>query len=168
VIDLIDPDDLYVSAPLDEADLARIRTGLPVRITLDAFRGREFPGTLTYVSSFVETEREQNRTLTVEATFTADALPPTLVPGISADVEVILDARDEVLRVPTYALLEGGRLLVVRGDLLEEARVETGLRNWSWTEVLDGIEVGDRIVTSLDRAEVAAGARVEVSEESGR
>ena len=167
VIDLIDPDDLYVSAPIDEADLARIRVGLPARISLDAFRGKEFPGTLTYVSSFVETEREQNRTLTVEATFAPGDLPPTLLPGISADVEVILDERDDVLRIPTYSLLEGGKVLVVRGDMLEEAPVKTGLRNWSWTEITDGLAAGDRVVTSLDRSEVKAGARVKVQGETG-
>jgi HlyD family secretion protein len=168
VVDLIDPAQLYVSAPIDEADVASIQIGLPTRITMDAFRGREFEGALTYASSFVETEREQNRTLTVEAEFTTDDLPPNLLPGLSADLEIILDARDDVLRIPTYALLEGGRVLLVRGDLLESVAVETGLRNWSFTEVVSGLEEGDRVVVSLDRAEVEAGATVVVEEETDR
>jgi len=69
VIDLIDPAALYLSGPIDEADVARLEVSLPVRITLDAFRGREFMGELSYVSSFVETRQEQNRTLEVEAEF---------------------------------------------------------------------------------------------------
>ena len=44
VLDLIDPEALYLSAPIDEADLARVRVGLPVRMTLDAFPGRSFEG----------------------------------------------------------------------------------------------------------------------------
>ena len=93
------------------------------------------PGTLSYVSSFVETRQEQNRTLTVEAVFTEELLVPNVLPGLSADVEVILDAHDDVVRIPTYALLEGSRVLVVlRGEKLESVEVKTGLRNWEFTE----------------------------------
>ena len=70
--------------------------------------------------------------------------------------------RDDVLRVPTHALLEGRKVLVVAGDALEERTVELGLRNWDFAEVVDGLAQGDRVVTSLDRADVRAGARVEV------
>ncbi|MCZ7637412.1 MAG: efflux RND transporter periplasmic adaptor subunit [Verrucomicrobia bacterium] len=166
VVDLIDPDALYLEAPIDEADVARIRTGLPARITLDAFRGQSFAGTLTYVSSFVETRQEQNRTLRVEAEFDAAELPPNLLPGLSADLEVILEAREAVLRIPTYALLEGGRVLLVQQGRLVERTVSTGLRNWSFTEITTGLAAGEEVVLSLDRAEVKAGARVTVTTEA--
>jgi HlyD family secretion protein len=168
VIDLIDPTDLYVRAPLDEADVASVHLDLPVRITLDAFRGRSFPGALTYAASYVETQQEQNRTLSVEAVFDMEDLPDNLLPGLSADVEVILDAREGAIRIPTYALLEGGEVLVVRGGRLEAVSVETGLRNWEWTEVVSGLSEGDPVVVSLDRQEVRAGVRAEIEEEIER
>jgi HlyD family secretion protein len=167
VIDLIDPATLYVSAPIDEADVARLRVGLPVRITMDAFRDRSFPGRLTYLSSFVETTQEQSRTLTVEAEFAEQALPENLLPGLSADLEIILAVRDEVLRIPTYALLEGGRVLVVDGEKLESVSVTVGLQNWAFAEIEGGLSAGDRVVVSLDRPEVKAGARVRVEGEAG-
>jgi HlyD family secretion protein len=166
VVDVIDPSSRYVSAPLDEADVARVHLGLPARITMDAFRNQNFPATITYVSSFVETKQEQNRTLTVEAEFGAGDLPENLLPGLSADIEVILDAHDDVLRLPTYALLEGNRVLVVAGEKLEERTVETGLHNWQYTEVTSGLSEGDRVVVSLDRPEVKAGAEVKVQDEA--
>lgn len=168
VLDLIDPDALYVSAPIDEADVARIRVGLPVRITLDAFRGRSFDGTLTYASSFVETRQEQNRTLRVEAEFQDRSLPANLLPGLSADLELILDARDRVLRIPTYALLENSRVLVVREGRLVEQKVTAGLHNWSHTEITAGLSAGDSVVVSLDRPEVRAGARARITGEVGK
>ncbi len=168
VLDLIDPQALYVSAPIDEADVARIRVGLPVRLTLDAFRGRSFKGKLTYVSSFVETRQEQNRTLRVEAVFEETQLPENLLPGLSADIEVILDARENVLRIPTYALLENNRVLVVASDRLVERKVTTGLHNWSFTELTSGLAAGEQVVVSLDRPEVKAGARASVTEEGGK
>jgi HlyD family secretion protein len=168
VMDLIDPDALYVSAPIDEADIARIEVGLPVRITMDAFRGMSFSATVSYVASYVETRQEQNRTLNIEAVFDEQELPQNLLPGISADVEVIMEARDEVVRIPTFALLEGGRVLVVNDEALVELGVETGIRNWAYTEIVGGLAEGDRVVVSLDRPEVKAGARVEVTEETGQ
>ena len=168
VLDLIDPQALYVSAPIDEADVARIRVGLPVRLTLDAFRGRSFNGKLTYVSSFVEARQEQNRTLRVEATFEETQLPENLLPGLSADIEVILDARENVLRIPTYALLENNRVLVVASDRLTERKVTTGLHNWSFTEITSGLSPGEPVVVSLDRPEVKPGARVTVTQEAGK
>jgi HlyD family secretion protein len=163
VVDLIDPEALYVSAPIDEADVSRLQVELPTRITLDAFPGRSFPGTLTYVSSFVETRQEQNRTLEVEATFAESELPSNLLPGLSADVEIILDARDPVLRIPTYALMAGDRVMVLDGGLLAGRRVETGLQNWNFTEVRTGLRPGEQVVVSLDRPEVVAGARAVVA-----
>jgi len=168
VMDLIDPVALYVSAPIDEADIARIQIGLTARITMDAFRGMSFPATVSYVASYVETRQKQNRTLDIEAVFDVEKLPENLIPGISADVEVIMDSRDDVLRVPTYALLEGNRVLIVVNGSLRERTVETGLRNWEFTEIVSGLEEGERVVVSLDRPEVQEGARVEVDSEPGQ
>jgi len=166
VVDIIDPASLYLSAPIDEADVARIKVGLPVRITLDAFRGKSFAGTLTYVSSFVETRQEQNRTLEIEAEFTDSPLPANLLPGLSADLEIILDSRDNVLRIPTYALMEGNRVMVIKDDRLVERPVTAGLHNWKYTEITSGVAQGEEVVVSLDRPEVKPGARVAVTGEA--
>jgi HlyD family secretion protein len=166
VVDLIDPASLYLSAPIDEADVARIKVGFPVRITLDAFRGKSFAGTLTYASSFVETRQEQNRTLEVEAVFTDNPLPTNLLPGLSADLEVILEARDNVLRIPTYALMEGSRVMVIKDDQLVARPVTTGLHNWKYTEITSGLTESEQVVVSLDRPEVTPGARVVVTGEA--
>ena len=166
VVDLIDPGALYLSAPIDEADVARIKTGLPVRITLDAFRGKSFGGTLTYVSSYVETRQEQNRTLEVEAVFSDNPLPANLLPGLSADLEVILEAHDNVLRIPTYALMEGSRVMVIQDGRLVAKPVTAGLHNWKYTEITAGLAQGEKVVVSLDRPEVKPGARAAVTGEA--
>jgi HlyD family secretion protein len=134
---------------------------------MDAFRGRSFPGTVSYVSSYVETKQEQNRTLTVEAAFDRRSeLPANVLPGLSADIEVILAQRDDVLRIPTYALLEGNKVLKVESGTLKEVKVQTGLHNWEYTEITSGLAAGDRVVVSLDRSDVKDGARVKVAGES--
>ncbi len=81
---------------------------------------------------------------------------------------MILSARDDVLRVPTQALLEGGRVLVLEGDRLVERALQAGLRNWDVTEVTSGLAAGETVVVSLDRPEVKAGARARVADAERR
>jgi len=166
VIEVLDPDAIYIRIPLDEADVGSVREGLPVRITLDAYPGREVMGTVTRVAAFVSDQIDQNRTFDIEVELDDVEFARKLLPGSSADAEVILDARDDVLRVPSYALMEGGRVLVVRDEHLVESTVETGLRNWQFTEVVSGLARGDPVVVSLDRVEVVAGAKVRIADET--
>jgi HlyD family secretion protein len=168
VIELIDPAAIYVSAPLDEVDVARVTAGRTVRVTMDAFPGKSFGGKVVRVAPYVQDLQEQNRTFEIEVELDDAAFARTLVPGSSADVEVILDGRDGVLRVPSYALLEGGRVLVVRDGRLVETKVRTGLRNWAFTEVAEGLAAGDLVCVTLDRADIKGGARVRVEGETER
>ena len=69
----------------------------------------------------------------------------------------------------TTELLEGGRVLVVDADSnLVERKLKTGLANWEYTEVVEGLAQGDRVVTSLDRTGVKAGARVTLESKSAQ
>ena len=159
VIDLLDPSTVYVSAPMDEVDAARLRTGLPVRVSLDPYPGRELAGRVVRVAPFVLDVEQQNRTVEIEVELADRALAASLLPGTSADVEVILAVRRGVLRIPTPALAEERHVLVLDGDELAERRVEVGLRNWDFTEVRSGLREGERVVLSLDREGVVAGAK---------
>ncbi len=167
-IDLIDDSCLYITAPMDEVDAPKIGAGQPVRISLDALPGKSFPGKVKRIAPYVSAVEKQARTVDIEATFDDPQAPGKLLIGYSADVEVILAVRNDVVRVPTSALLEGGRALVARGDgKLEERTIKAGLANWEYTEVLDGLKAGDRVVTSLERAGVKADANYVVEEKAG-
>ena len=167
-VDLIDPSCVYVSAPIDEVDAAGVRPGMEARISLDAYRGRTFAGRVRRVAAYVREREKQARTVDVEADFVGDP-GVVLLPGYSADLEIVLEARANVLRVPTEALQEGPRVLVYdeASGRLEARRVRTGIGNWRWTEVLSGLRAGERVVVSLDREGVRPGARA-VPEGDGR
>jgi HlyD family secretion protein len=166
VIVLIEDAAMYVSAPMDEVDIAKVRVGQPARITIDAYPGRPFPGKVTRVASYVLDVQEQNRTFEIEAELEDVAFSQKLPHGTSADVEVILAAKDGVLRIPSYALLEGGRVLVVEKDRLTARKVKTGLKNWQFAEIAEGLAAGDLVTVSLDRSEVREGARVRIEAET--
>ena len=158
-IDLIDDSCLYVRAPMDEVDAPKIQAGQAVRIGFDALPKQTFPGKVKRVAPYVSAVEKQARTVDIEATLDPQAAPVRLLVGYSADVEVILATRDKVVRVPSSALQEGGRVLLAGVDgKLEERKVKVGLANWEYTEVLEGLVAGDRVVTSLEREGVKAGA----------
>ncbi len=161
-IDLIDDSCLYVKAPMDEIDAPKIRPGLPVRITLEAIAGTVFEGTVKRVAPYITAVEKQARTVAVDVDFVRPDEARGMLVGYSADVEIMLDSRTEVLRIPTAALREGGRVLVVEGDSLVERKLETGVANWEFTEVLAGLQEGEKVVTSLERQGVSAGAKVTV------
>ena len=158
-IDLIDETCLYVRAPMDEVDAPKIAPGQPVRISFDALPKQSFPGKVRRVAPYVSAVEKQARTVDIEATLDSGQAAPRLLVGYSANVEVVLAGRDNVLRVPTSALQEGGRVLLAGADgKLQERVLKTGLANWEFTEVLEGLAAGDRVVVSLEREGVKAGA----------
>ena len=166
-IDLIDDSCLYVKAPMDEIDAPKIKIGQTVRISLDALPKQSFPGTVKRVAPYVSAVEKQARTVDIEANFNKPEDAGKLLVGYSADIEVILAVRDDVVRVPTSALLEGGRVLVASADgKLEERQIKTGLANWEFTEVTEGLDAGERVVTSLERTGVKAGAAYTLEEEA--
>src|SRR3970282_155992 len=164
---VIDDSCLYVSAPIDEVDAARLKVGMSGRITLDAYRGRSFKGRVRRIAPYVLALEKQARTVEIEVEFDRPGDSQQLLVGYSADIEVVIEARDNVTRFPTPALMPGNRALVLTGPgLLEERRLEIGLSNWEYTEVKAGLAAGERVVTSLDREGVRAGARA-VAEAKG-
>jgi HlyD family secretion protein len=152
VLDMIDPTSIYISAPMDEVDSARILAGQSVRVTIDSHRGREFAAKITRVAPYVLDVQEQNRTVEVEAELDDSDFASSLLPGTSADLEVILETREEVLRIPTAALIEGNRAMVLEEGILRERELEVGIRNWNFTEVRSGLVEGESVVVSLDQA----------------
>lgn len=162
LIDAIDPSSLYISAPMDEVDALLLHLDQRVRVTIDSHPDQSFRAHIVRLAPFVLDVEQQNRTLEIEVELDDTKLSSTLLPGTSADVEVILEVRSDVLRIPTYAVMEDDRVFIVQGEALVARQVETGIRNWNWTEITAGLVLGDEVVTSLERPGVVGGAQVAV------
>ena len=159
-VDLIDDSCLYVSAPMDEVDAPKLKAGQPARITLDALPGQTYTGRVRRIAPYVTEVEKQARTVDVEVDFDT---PPSqiLLVGYSADVEAIIERRADVLRVPTQAIQQDGTVLVLgRDDKLEARSLKTGLANWAFTEIVSGLNAGDRVLLSFDQEDVKAGVKV--------
>ncbi len=161
-IDLIDNSCLYIKAPMDEVDAPKIRVGQLARVSLDALPGKPLAGHVKRVAPYVVAVEKQARTVDVEVSLDNADDNKQLLVGYSADVEIVLDSHNDVLRVPTSTLLEGNKVLLYLPDTkkLAERKIKVGITNWEYTEVLDGLKQGDRVVASLEREGVKAGAAV--------
>ncbi len=161
-IDLIDDSCLYIEAPMDEVDAPKIHIGQAARVSLDALPNQPLKGHVKRVAPYVVAVEKQARTVDVEVSLDHPEDGKKLLVGYSADVEIVLESREDTLRVPTTALLEGNKVLVYQPakQMLEERAIKTGITNWEYTEVLEGLKAGDRIVTSLEREGVKAGIKV--------
>jgi len=160
VVDIIENDCFYVTAPIDEVDAAAIRVDMPARISMDAFRDRHFAGRVRRIADYVLDIEKQARTVDVEVDFDAPPAGETLLAGYSADIEVILDVRRDVVRVPTEAVMDGKRVFVFRPDAgrIAAREIRIGLSNWDWSEVLDGLSPDELVVVNVDNPDLADGA----------
>lgn len=166
---LVDPDRIYVLATIDEVDVGRLKLGQPVAITVDAFPGERFEGTVKRISPIVSGGKLETRTADVWIYFSR--FDGRLKPGMSADVEVLITVLKEVLSVPTQAIIEReGKKQVYRAEGKQAAPgstgrvrlvpVEVGESNWVATEVRKGLGPGDMIVTTPEAEGLKDGARV--------
>ena len=162
-IDLLTDDCHYISAPIDEVDASDIAIGDRVRVTLDAFRGKAFPAKIRRISPYIMDFEKQARTVEVEADLTSLPEGVKLLAGYSADMEIILNSRDNVLRIPSELVVDDSFVMVLDGEgNLQHKAIEKGLSNWRYTEVASGLSEGESIVSNIGSTGVVAGARAEV------
>jgi HlyD family secretion protein len=92
---------LQVSASIDEADVGRVRAGQQATFRVDAFPNEEFEGTVEQVR--LQPITVQN-VVTYNTIIGVNNTGQRLMPGMTATVSVVVDRRDDVLRVPAAAL----------------------------------------------------------------
>ena len=161
-VDLIDDRCLYVRAPIDEVDTAKIQVGMPAKVTLDAFRDLALEAHVSRIAPYVQDFEKQARTVDVEAQIEAFPEGLNLLVGYSADIEVVLDKHEQTLRLPTEMIMEGNAVLRFNEseNILEKVVFQAGLSNWVYTEVVSGLSAGDRILAALDIEGAEEGASV--------
>jgi HlyD family secretion protein len=145
---LADLSDLYLDLTVDEVDVVRLKEGMPVEITLDALPGRSFRG---HIDAIAPAATEAGGAATYRVRVVLDERDPVLRAGMSANVEIEVERRENVLLVPNAAVRrdrETGRAFVYRvvGDRVEEVEIRLGAQGETESEVLEGLQEGDRVV----------------------
>lgn len=158
-IDLLTTDCHYVTAPIDEVDAGKISLGMPVRITLDAFRGQMFMGKVKRIAAYVQDYAKQARTVDIEISFDTTQSLPALLAGYSVDVDIILASASKNLRVPTDAIIDNNSIYILNNNgKIEKRKISLGLTNWQFSEVTEGLTKSEKvIVNAANIANIRAG-----------
>jgi membrane fusion protein (multidrug efflux system) len=147
---------IYADFSLPQQELARLQTGMRVRLTTDAYPGRQFDGTLTAINPDLD---PQTRSVGLQATFeNADQL---LRPGMFARVEVLLPEERAVLVVPATSVLSapyGDSVYVIESKpgkdsgkaelVVRQQFIRTGSARGDFVSVETGLKPGERIVSA--------------------
>jgi HlyD family secretion protein len=151
LISVISDQGLEVDANISEADIGKVSVNDPATMTLDAFPGKMFNGKVSYIDPG---EKIIEGVPTYKTTFTFDNLGPEVKPGMTANIDVVADKRENVIYIPQRAVInkDGQRIVMVyRGakESLEERKVTVGIRDVNGNiEISSGLAEGEVVVRS--------------------
>jgi HlyD family secretion protein len=165
IVHCVDPTSLHVKAVVDEADALRVRGGQRALVTMDAFPGRKLEGHVVEVSPVISTARQESRTSEVKIRL--DDSPIALKPGLSADIEIVVQEVPDTLTLPTHVILErerGKYVYVVTNARVQERSIQVGASNWDLTAITAGLREGERVIVPLEGAKLEDGRAVQMLE----
>ncbi len=143
---LMDLNAMKITVQVLEKDIPRIAKGKKAVITVDAFPGKQFIGSVTRYSDAVDLD---TRTMAVEIDIpNRDHL---LKPGMYASVTLVVDEHLQALTLPTIALLKDDRgyfILAAEGTKARRKDVRPGVEQNSRTEILSGLTGDESVITT--------------------
>lgn len=162
-IRIVDLETRLVKGEVDELDLGKIKVGLPARIKIPALGNRPFTAKITNTVPFVSSTREQDRTSEIELRLEEN--DPAIPVGASAEVEIIIETKENVLTVPARAVFGTSKkryvYQVIEG-VLEKKTVEIGIGNYDRREITIGLNKGDVVALPGEEYEFNDGQEVNV------
>ena len=158
---------IWVTALVDDIDVAKVQVGQAAEIVLPAYLGRSVPGTITRVGRTAVPRTATGAGGRIVRT-RVDLTGPThgLRPGMEIDVKTESVIARNALLVPADAIIEdetGRWVYLVRDGRAHRTRVTTGANNYLQTQVTEGLQAGDVVVVD-GKDKIADGARVRTVE----
>ena len=153
---------------IDEADVGRVRLRQPATLHLDGLPGRPLRGQVSKVDPTVRRDEKGARTmrLEVEVQDLPAAVQAGLRPGMSANVDIVVDSKDNVPSLPTTVIVGRGArrsVLVVDNGVARTRNIEVGLSSLERTEIVSGLNPGELVIATLNVKDLADGMAVHVA-----
>ena len=155
---IVDTSKLEAVLNVPERELATLKAGLPVQLSVDALPGRTFTGAVDRIAPVVDSG---SGTFRVICAFAGGGL---LQPGMFGRIRIDYDQRTDALVVPRTALLEDDAdpsVYVVRAKKAVRVPVKLGYTEGGWMEVREGLKSGDQVVVAGKTA-LREGSEVQV------
>jgi HlyD family secretion protein len=152
-----------VTAQVNEADMAKVALGQPVRFTLNAFPGQTFSGKVAEIQPLGSSS---NNVVSYNVTCSIDPTTTKLLPGMTANVTIVTQQASNAVLVPAAALAfaqsaasnsiaapvatqgsTNASVLVQQNGKAVRRPVQTGLSDGNRTEIIAGLQSGERVIT---------------------
>ncbi len=153
----LDPLVAYVHVP--EKEFRKLAAGQAVDLVVDALGGQHFEAKISRISPTVDPQT---------GTFRAEVEVPDasrrLKPGMFARINIVYERREDALQLPRTAILDADgaqTVFIVADGKAEQRRIETGLANSGWIEVVKGLDGSERVVV-IGQAGLKSGTAVKV------
>ena len=146
------PRPLRITADVDEEDIPRVKIGQRTLIKADAFPGETLAG---IVGEITPKGDPVNKSYRVRIALPVDT---KLHIGMTTEINVIVETRENVLLAPSEAV-RAGRVFVVEDGVARRRRVTTGILGRGMVEIRDGLNEGEQVVVNPPES-LADGARV--------
>ncbi len=150
VFKLPDPMQMQVKAKVNEANVNRVRIGMPATIKVDAFPDVQLQGIVTKMNDYPEPSGWRGSNVKEYAAFVKILEPPPgMRPGMTADVSILVEELPDALQVPVQAVIEqdGRHYCLMKGaNRLEAREVLLGSTNDKFLVVQDGLTEGDSVL----------------------
>ncbi len=153
IIHIPDNDLMKIDAKIHESMISRLKLGQKVLVRADAQPGEVFNGVVSEISSVPLSGSWPNydiKEYQVAINLTDDAEKVrSLRPGLSADFEIIVDDREDILQTPVQSVVQVGRQYytwVVQGQQVQRRQIQVARSNETDIEILDGLEPGESVV----------------------
>ena len=155
IITLGDMDEVYFEGRVDETDIGMVNEGMKSRIKVDSFRDKSFPGQVMEISPLGE---EEENVIGFETRVSVEEEADILRAQMSANAEIIIETRNDILLIKESALsYDSDRTPFVQlydpaeETMMRKVSVETGLSNGTLTEVVSGLNDGDKVVIQVNK-----------------
>jgi membrane fusion protein (multidrug efflux system) len=141
-------DELVLRVGVSELDVVHLERGQSVPVRFDAMPESTMQSTIRRI---YPTAERQSRLVTVEVALPGDAAERGIRPGFLARIRMPIDERPDVIAVPSAAIGQDGDgqyVYVVSDDRLHRRTVETGATRGQWTQVTEGLDVGEIVLAT--------------------
>lgn len=132
----------YVRGEVDEEDVGEVKVGMEAVLQVYAFRTRQFGAKVSAIQPAADPET-QRYTVVLDL----ENPPENLMAGMTGEMNIITGTHENVLIVPTRALVVD-QALIVKNGIIQSRTVKVGYRTLDFSEIVAGLSEGDRVVLS--------------------
>lgn len=131
----------FIELQIDEYDIVKIRSGQKVLVSMDSYKGNVFEAVISKINPLMN---ERTKSFQAEAEFVKQ--PPSLFPNLTAEANIVILAKNNVLTIPRNYLVDDSIVLIGKD---KKKVVVTGLKDYQKVEIIKGLTTNDIIYKPL-------------------